>query len=83
MPVLWRGLLYTSISTHLTAAEVEYIVNDCEAKIIITSAQMKEIAREILKGIPRAEIRLSVGGGHRRLPAVSGGGCRLSINACP
>lgn len=57
------GLLYTSISTHLTAAEVQYIINDCEAKIIVTSAQMKETALAILKGIPRAEIRLSVGGG--------------------
>ena len=31
------GLLYTPISTHLTVPEVEYIVNDCQAKVFVTS----------------------------------------------
>ncbi len=32
------GLYYTCISTKLTAGEVEYIVKDCEAKVLIASA---------------------------------------------
>lgn len=57
------GLIYTTISSHLTAAEVEYIVNDCDAKILVTSAQLKEIAGEILDRTPKVQVRLSVGGG--------------------
>ena len=31
------GLYYTCISSKLTAGEVEYIVGDCAAKVLITS----------------------------------------------
>src|SRR5215831_7386466 len=34
------GLIYTAISSRLTAAEVDYIVGDCGAKVFITSHQL-------------------------------------------
>src|SRR4051794_10504542 len=38
------GLYYTPVSTRLTAAETEYIVDDCGAKAFITSAARRDIA---------------------------------------
>lgn len=57
------GLVFTNISTHLTVGEIEYIVNDCEAKILITSAASKDLMTDLLKSIPKVEHRISVGGG--------------------
>lgn len=48
------GLYYTAISSKLTAGEVEYIVGDCGAKILITSPGVGAIADElptVLKGV--------------------------------
>lgn len=57
------GFIYTTISSHLTAAEVEYIVNDCDAKVLVTSVKMREIASQILDRTPKVQVRLAVGGG--------------------
>ncbi len=46
------GLLFTPISTHLTSAEVEYIVNDCGAKVFFTSAGMKDVAAQLVDKMP-------------------------------
>src|SRR5258708_40311745 len=52
--VLWAaqrsGLYYTAISSRLTAAEVAYIVNDCGAKIFITTRAMADVASEMAAG---------------------------------
>ncbi|MGO8972237.1 MAG: AMP-binding protein, partial [Steroidobacteraceae bacterium] len=46
--VLWAaqrsGLYYTAISSRLTAEEVAYIANDCEAKVFITTRAMADVA---------------------------------------
>ena len=46
LPICWgafrAGLYFTAISYRLQPAEVEYIVNDSGAKILITSAQLTE-----------------------------------------
>lgn len=42
------GLFYTAINTYLKTAEIEYIVNDFEAKLFVTSAYMKDVNRELL-----------------------------------
>jgi acyl-CoA synthetase (AMP-forming)/AMP-acid ligase II len=57
------GLAYTSISTHLTVPEIEYIVNDSEAKIFVTSAGQKDLVKDLLGRIPNVKHRISVGGG--------------------
>ena len=53
----WRsGLRYTAISWRLQAAEVEYIVKDCEAKVFITSKFLEETAvnlEEALSGVKK------------------------------
>jgi len=36
------GLIYTAISSRLTAAEVDYIVTDCGAKLFITSKHLAD-----------------------------------------
>ena len=54
----WRsGLRYTTISWRLQPSEVEYIVKDCEAKILINSGQIrvngeieKRRGRKLVKG---------------------------------
>ena len=49
--ILWAaqrsGLYYTPISSRLTASEVEYIIRDCEAKLIITSNALKNVVIEL------------------------------------
>ena len=49
--ILWAaqrsGLYYTPISSRLTASEVEYIIRDCEAKLIITSNTLKHVVVEL------------------------------------
>lgn len=56
------GLVYTPISTHLKLSETEYIINNCEAKVLITSQHMKDLAAELLELTPNLKHRLMVGG---------------------
>ena len=46
LPICWAahrsGIYFTAISYRLQAQEVEYIVNDCGAKILITSAHLED-----------------------------------------
>jgi long-chain acyl-CoA synthetase len=41
------GLVYTAISSRLTAAEVDYIATDCGAKVFITSKHLEAVAAEL------------------------------------
>lgn len=56
------GLWYTPISTHLTTEEIEYIVNDCEAKVFITSRAKAEVAEELIPRMSGVQARLMVNG---------------------
>ncbi len=51
LPICWAaqrsGLYYTCISSRLTAGEVEYIVKDCAAKVLIASHGLAKVAGEI------------------------------------
>jgi len=38
------GLYYTCINSHLTAEEAAYIINDCEAQIVLVSANRPQVA---------------------------------------
>ncbi len=66
MEVVWgchyAGLYYTALSTRLNAEESSYIINDCGAKAFITTPSMESVASGVLKSIPNATLRLSVGG---------------------
>jgi len=46
------GLYYTCINSFLTAEELAYIVNNCEAKVLITTREKLPVAREALRQCP-------------------------------
>ncbi len=56
------GLYYACISSRLTAAEVDYIIGDCGAKVFITSKALEPVARNMVALMPNVSTRLSVGG---------------------
>jgi long-chain acyl-CoA synthetase len=41
------GLYYTLINSYLSAEEVAYIVNDCQAQVYVTSAAKREVAVQL------------------------------------
>jgi len=56
------GLYYTNINSYLTAGEVAYIVNNCLAKVLITSQAKREVALAALAECPEVELCLIVDG---------------------
>lgn len=56
------GLYYTAISTYLTIEEIIYIIQDCNAKVIITSGLFSKIAKEIRNKIGSEPTYLNVDG---------------------
>jgi long-chain acyl-CoA synthetase len=65
--VVWgaqrAGLYYTPMSTRLTPGEVEYIVEDCDAKVLVTSRAMAGVAEALRARLPRLVARFAVDGG--------------------
>ena len=57
------GLYYVCVSTKLTAAETQYILQDCGAKVFITSAAMGPLIDEIPALVPGLRL-YAVGGAH-------------------
>jgi acyl-CoA synthetase (AMP-forming)/AMP-acid ligase II len=62
LPLAWgaqrSGLIYTCISTKLTAEEAGYIVTDSAAKLLVVSAELEGVARDL----PDVAHRFSCGG---------------------
>jgi acyl-CoA synthetase (AMP-forming)/AMP-acid ligase II len=56
------GLYYVCISSYLTAEEVDYIVADAGAQVLITSAAKSEVATELVKLMPGVRERFMIGG---------------------
>jgi long-chain acyl-CoA synthetase len=56
------GLFYTTISTHLTPREINHIVDDCNAKVFITSPELLEAASEAVQPLPTNVVRMILGG---------------------
>jgi long-chain acyl-CoA synthetase len=54
------GLYYTCINSYLTAEELAYIVNNCEAKALITSRAKLAVAQAALKDCPGVTLKLVV-----------------------
>ncbi len=54
----YAGLIYTACSSRLTSDELTYIINDCGAKVFITSHYKAEQATEIRDLIPKVGLRL-------------------------
>ena len=53
----YAGLIYTFVSTRLTADELAYIVDDCDARVFIASAYTAEQAAAITEATPKVEHR--------------------------
>ncbi|MFZ0666399.1 MAG: acyl-CoA synthetase [Acidimicrobiales bacterium] len=54
------GLYYTAINSHLRQSEVQYILDDCGAKGLISTPQMAAVVEQLDLSLMR--LRLSVGG---------------------
>jgi len=57
------GIYFTPINFHFNADEVAYIVDDCDARALVTTASLGEVANALVDKLPsRVETRLVVGG---------------------
>ena len=66
MEIVWgchyAGAVYTCTSSRLTSGELSYIINDCAAKVFITSHFKSDQATEVLSSTPNVGLRLMVDG---------------------
>jgi long-chain acyl-CoA synthetase len=64
--VIWgchyAGLVYTACSSRLTSSELSYILNDCGARVFITSKYKADQAAEIVADTAGVELRLMLDG---------------------
>ncbi|MEY2420736.1 MAG: long-chain acyl-CoA synthetase [Acidimicrobiaceae bacterium] len=57
------GVFYTAVNSHLTADEAAYIVDDCDAAVIVSTRQLAAVATELdAKRVPKAHTRLLLDG---------------------
>jgi len=66
MEVVWgchyAGAVYTACSSRLTSGELAYIINDCAAKVFITSTYKADQAAEIVADTQAVQLRLMLDG---------------------
>ncbi|MEO1063833.1 MAG: AMP-binding protein [Actinomycetota bacterium] len=56
------GLYYTAISSRLGAEEIAYIVNDCGAQVLISSASLRDVVAQTVPDTPGVRLRLMLDG---------------------
>jgi long-chain acyl-CoA synthetase len=56
------GLYYSTISRYLKSSEIEYIINDSESRVVITSAAMEDAVKGLPPRCPKVRHWLMVGG---------------------
>jgi long-chain acyl-CoA synthetase len=56
------GIVYTAISTRLKVNEAAYIINNCEAKLLVTSKAQSELAQALLPHAKALPGRMMLGG---------------------
>ncbi len=56
------GFRLTPVNWHLTAGEASYIVNDCEAKALVSDHALATLAREVDEMAPGCSVTLAIGG---------------------
>lgn len=74
------GLYYTCISSKLTAGEVEYIVGDCAAQMLITSAGVGSVIDDLPAHLPGVKLYLV---GEARAPYASFEDARAAFPTTP
>jgi acyl-CoA synthetase (AMP-forming)/AMP-acid ligase II len=55
------GLYYTCINWHFNADETAYILDDCDAQVLVISDRFRDVAGELLDKMPGVKLRLMVG----------------------
>jgi long-chain acyl-CoA synthetase len=65
MEIIWAGqrcgIYHTAIGTQLTAQEIAYIVQDCDAKAFISTVHLAELANRAVERIPPTVTRYMSG----------------------
>jgi acyl-CoA synthetase (AMP-forming)/AMP-acid ligase II len=57
------GLYYTAVNSHLTAEEAAYIVDDCDAAVVVSTRHLAAVAAELdERRAPKAHTRLLLDG---------------------
>ena len=56
------GLYFTPVNWHLQEDEIQYIVDNCDAKLLVAHGRFAELAERVAKRAPKLERRLAVGG---------------------
>ena len=56
------GIIYTALSTRLTAGEIAYIVEDSAAKMLVTSTALGQVAGQALALVKSTPLRLMIDG---------------------
>jgi acyl-coenzyme A synthetase/AMP-(fatty) acid ligase len=56
------GLYFTPVNWHLQRDEVQYIVDNCDAKLFIAHARFAETAQAVAREVPRLVVSASVAG---------------------
>lgn len=59
---LRSGLYFTPVNWHLTLDEAAYIVDDCDARVLVTSEDVGELAASVISASPKLDFSLSVRG---------------------
>jgi long-chain acyl-CoA synthetase len=59
---LRSGLYLTALNFHLALDEQLYVLRDCGARVLVASASMAQMARDIAAAAPEIEVRLAFGG---------------------
>src|SRR5438270_2705289 len=54
------GLYYTCVNSYLSPAEAAYIVNDSQARVVVSSAALASVAKELPAQCPNVERWLMV-----------------------
>src|SRR5438445_2722352 len=55
------GLFFTCINSHFNADEVAYILDDCDAQVLVVSSTLRDVALELVDKMPGVKVRLVVG----------------------
>ena len=55
------GLYYTCINWHFNADETAYILDDCDAQVLVISDTFRDVAAELVDKMPNVKLRLMVG----------------------
>ncbi|HMJ77146.1 MAG TPA: AMP-binding protein, partial [Iamia sp.] len=58
----YAGLYYTAASTRLTPGELSYIIDDCGARVFISSQALGDLAQDTVADTPTVEARLMLDG---------------------